>query len=78
LGSLRSSIGIIDEEVEIFLARNVIPCKGIEIDEHEIIEVKKYPFGKALWLIKMSKIADGLTVAAILKAKQFLDTKQQV
>ena len=75
---MRSSIGIINEEVEIFLARNVIACQGMKIDEHEIIEVKKYPFEKALWLIKMSKIIDGFTIAAILKTKQFFDTEHLV
>jgi 8-oxo-dGTP pyrophosphatase MutT (NUDIX family) len=73
LGSLRLSIGILNEEADVFLAENVLPIKDGEIDKDEIKEVKKFPFSVVLGWIKKSKIVDGLTVGAILKVKQYLD-----
>lgn len=72
LGSLRLSIGILNEEAAIFLAEDVIPIKEKVIDKNEIREVKKFPISVILRWIKESKIVDGLTVGAILKTKQYL------
>lgn len=72
IGSLRLSIGFLDEQCTIFLARNVASVIQSEDTEHEIELTKKFSLNKALLMIKENKITDGLTVAAILKAKTIL------
>lgn len=72
IGSLRLSIGLLNEQVRIFLAQNVTPVV-FEDKEHEIDKVKKFSFKKVLTMIEKSEIVDGLTVVAILKATQILN-----
>lgn len=72
IGTLRLSIGFTDEEATIFLAKDGTPILNNLDKEKEIIEVKKLSFNKACLLIEQNKIVDGLTVGAILKAKQVL------
>lgn len=72
IGSLRLSIGFLDEECSIFLARNVISVAEENDREHEIDEVRKFSFDIILSMIEENKILDGLTVAAILRTKQLL------
>lgn len=70
LGTLRLSVGTVDEEATIFLAQiNIIP-KNLS-HEDEISEVKRFTIKKVLEMINNSHLIDGLTVGAILKAYQF-------
>lgn len=71
IGSFRPSIGLLDEEDIIFLARD-LSFSNQEIDKFEIERVKKFSFEQALRLIEKNKILDGLTITAILRTKQFL------
>lgn len=76
LGKLRASIGLIDEEVQIFLARGVTPVPNeINDKSFEIESMHKIPLREVLAQISTNKIIDGLTVAAILKAVLFLNFK---
>lgn len=70
IGSLRLSVGTVDEEAELFLARDLTQLSTSQDKEFEIQEVKRFTFGEVLLLLKDNKIVDGLTVGSILKVKQ--------
>ncbi len=71
IGSLRLSIGLMDEEAKVFLAQ-ALRFTGSQDQEKEISEVKAFPLTEVLEMIGNGKIKDGLTVGAILLAKQKL------
>lgn len=66
VGSIRTSIGVLDEEAEIFLARDVVD-EGFTDESHEIDKVRKFTLKDILKMIKENKIKDGLTIGAIQK-----------
>lgn len=72
IGSIRTSVGFLDEEAQIFLARHVTPKNNFKDETNEIDKVFKLPLDKVLSLIKENKIIDGLTVSAILKVNQLV------
>ncbi|MEK9178742.1 MAG: NUDIX hydrolase [Patescibacteria group bacterium] len=71
VGSIRTSIGVIDEEAEIFLAKDVVGGESTD-DSHEIDKVKKFTLEDILEMIKENKIKDGLTIGAIQKISHYL------
>lgn len=75
LGSLRLSIGLIDEEASVYLAKNVtFLLKKRPDEEKEIIAVKKFPLAEIIsMIVRKKEIKDGLTIGAVLMAKQVID-----
>ncbi len=67
LGSLRLSIGLIDEEAKIYIARGLT---SVLSKDEEISDVKSVSLENVLKMIKSQEITDGLTVSAILLAKE--------
>ena len=72
IGSLRTSIGFLDEEVALFLTREFTAPTHFIDETNEIDKVIELPLPKVLALIMDGKIIDGLTVSAILKVNQLL------
>jgi len=73
IGSLRLSIGVIDEQCKIYLAQDLSQDKNFKLQKNEIEEVKCFPFNEVLAMIKEGKILDGLTVGTVLMAKEKLN-----
>lgn len=75
IGSLRLSAGLLDEEAEVFLAKNVRPTMDTFTDtEREIKEVLKFTLKEMLSMINKGEIKDGLTVGSILLYSTHLDS----
>lgn len=64
VGSIRTSIGVLNEDAKIFLARDVI-SKRFTGESHEIEKVEKLRLEEVLKMIRENKIKDGLTIGAI-------------
>lgn len=73
IGSLRLSIGLTDEEVKIFFAKVASTNSNNLSSNGEIDEVIRMLFHQAIKKIKSKSIIDGLTVSAILMAKELLN-----
>ncbi len=74
LGFINTSPGIIAEKAQIFLARNIKKTDPKpEGDEYQ--QVIKLPFSKALSWITSNRINDGITIAALIRAKEYLKIK---
>ena len=73
IGSLRLSIGLINEQCKIYIAQNLSQSNKFINQEDEIKEVKIFTLRRIQIMIKEGKILDGLTVGAILMAKEKLN-----
>lgn len=67
LFSIYSSPGFTDEQLHLFVARD-LQFFGQELDEDEFIKVVKVPFGEIPEMIKRGEIADAKSVAGLLAA----------
>lgn len=72
IGLVRPSIGIIDEETVIYLAQNLRKVHNFKVQEREIEKVMLISFKNVIQMIKKEEIKDGLTITAMLLAKDFL------
>lgn len=62
-----TSKSIMQETAHLYLGRNLIRAAAVP-DETEFLEVKIFPFERALEMVVKSEIRDGMTVIAILHA----------
>lgn len=71
LGSMYPSPGFCDEELHMYLA---LELKEGEChpDPDEFLEVERVPFDELVARIMRNEIRDGKTIAAVLKAKEYL------
>ena len=69
LGKIWTSVGVIDEELKLYLAQQL--SLNDWTDKYEIDSVVKMPLKNAVRLVKENKILDGLTIAAILLACRY-------
>ncbi len=69
-----TDIGISDEKVSIFYARDLTFTER-KLDEDEFIEIVKMPFAEAYNLVLAGEIVDAKTVVAILGYKDFFSNK---
>jgi 8-oxo-dGTP pyrophosphatase MutT (NUDIX family) len=72
LGTLELSNACSDEIGHLFLARDLVPGPQ-DPDGDEKLEVKAVPFGEAWRMAMEGTLAESLTVAALARAKYFLD-----
>lgn len=72
IGSLRLSIGIMDEQCRVYLAQELSQDRNFKLQEEEIDKVKKFTLNEVVTMIKAGKILDGLTIGAVLLVKQKL------
>ncbi len=66
-----SSIGIFDEMIHIYIARDLKESEQ-DLDEHEIVEVYKYSLDELIDMIFKGEITDNKTISAILMYKESL------
>lgn len=71
LGNLRTSVGLLNESAEIFLARS-LELDPMHSTSWEIKEVKLFSLVEVLEMIKENRIMDNLTIGSMLKTKLFL------
>jgi ADP-ribose pyrophosphatase len=64
-----------DEKIFVYLARGLKPSNQ-NLDKDEIIEVVKYPFGKALNMIGDGHISDALTILSLQMAWFYLQNEK--
>lgn len=75
VGSLRLSIGILDEECGVFIATGVSKTKEHASEVGEIQTVRPYPVLSMKNMIEQGKILDGLTIGAFALASRYFDTR---
>lgn len=73
LGSIVTIPSFCDERIELFLARRLSACAG-QLDEDEVIEVKRINFEDALAMVASGEIIDAKTIAALHHARRFLES----
>ena len=71
VGIIRPSIGILAEETEVFLAKELAD-QGFNDESHEIEEVKKFTFSEVFRMIRENKIKDGVTISALQKVSHLI------
>lgn len=71
LGGLRLSSGILNEEAQVYLARD-IKRKRSKQDNSEIISVQKFSMSRIHTMIKDNRIKDGLTIGSLSLVMEFL------
>ena len=71
LGSIYAAPGYTTELIHLFLATD-LANSSLDMDEDEFIEVKRIPFEDALHLVESGEIADGKTVAGLLRVARHL------
>ncbi len=72
IGNFYPSVGFLDENVRLFMAKGLNIGKA-EPDEDEYLNIVKIPFDKAVELVMDNSIKDGKTIAAILKVKILME-----
>lgn len=72
LGAVIASPGFCDEKLYLFLARGLEETQT-DPDEDEFLIIERIPFQQVVDRIMSDEIQDAKTVAAVLKAKQYLN-----
>ena len=62
---INTTVAFCDEEIDIFIARNLIPGKQ-HLDEDERIQVETWKLSDLMQMVYEGKLKDGKTVAAIM------------
>ncbi|PNH20272.1 NUDIX hydrolase [Lachnospiraceae bacterium] len=62
---INTTVAFCDEEIDIFVARNLIPGKQ-HLDEDERIQVETWKLSDLMQMVYAGKLKDGKTVAAIM------------
>ncbi len=70
-----SSIGLFEEVIHIFVAKN-LKLSEQDLDEHEIIELFTYTLDEIIDMIFKGEILDNKTISAILMYKESLSRKK--
>ena len=74
LGTYLASPAILDEKINLYLARG-LDFGETDPDDDEFIDVEAIPLDKLANMCVRGKIQDGKTIAAVLKAKYILDKR---
>jgi len=77
LGDYHPSIGYSDEVIYLYIARDIQQIES-RADEDEFIITEKMPFEKALQMAYSGEITDGKTIAALVRAKYWLETTGEI
>jgi ADP-ribose pyrophosphatase len=75
LGSIVTIPSFCDERIELYLARDLSAGVGV-LDHDEVIRVSKVPFGEAFEMISRGDIVDAKSIAALYRARDFLDLER--
>lgn len=63
--TVRTSVALSNEKIEVYVARNLIPSKQ-HLDPNEFVEVRSYTIEELIEKIFTGEIEDGKTIAAIM------------
>ena len=74
LGRIYPSPGYSAEILYLYLALGLHPGE-MHLDEGEFLDVEQYPLSALAEMVMRGELCDAKTVAAVLKAKRFLDEK---
>lgn len=70
-----SSIGITDEVIHIYVAKNLVQTKQ-NLDEHEFVELERYTLEELMRMIYEGSLVDCKSIAALLMYKDSLSRQQ--
>lgn len=76
LGKIYASPGFCDEELHMYLARDLKQAQS-HPDEDEFLDVVDMPFDQLVEQVMSGEISDAKTVAAVLKTKLFLERERR-
>jgi ADP-ribose pyrophosphatase len=71
LGFIYATPGFCNEKIHLFLGQNLVAVEQ-ELEEDELLEVKRLPFKQALGMAVSGEISDAKSVAALLRAAALL------
>jgi 8-oxo-dGTP pyrophosphatase MutT (NUDIX family) len=71
LGAIVTIPSFCDEQIELFLARELSPGTG-RLDHDEVIKVSRVPFDDTFAMIERGEIVDAKTITALYRARDFL------
>ena len=74
LGTYLASPAILDEKINLYLARG-LDFGETDPDDDEFIDVEAIPLDRLAEMCVSGEITDGKTIAAVLKAKYILDKR---
>ncbi len=75
LGSIVTIPSFCDERIELYLARELSTGAG-SLDHDEVISVGRVPFEETFAMIRRGDIIDAKTIAALYRARDFLDLER--
>ena len=75
LGSIVTIPSFCDERIELYLARELSAGAG-SLDHDEVIRVGRVPFEETFAMIRRGDIIDAKTIAALYRARDFLDLER--
>lgn len=75
LGSIVTIPSFCDERIELYLARELTAGAG-SLDHDEVIRVKRVPFEETFAMIRRGNIVDAKTIAALYRARDFLEVER--
>ncbi|MDO8431296.1 MAG: NUDIX hydrolase [Candidatus Binatus sp.] len=76
LGSIVTIPSFCDERIEVYLARELSAGVGV-LDHDEVIRVSKVPFTETFEMIRRGDIVDAKSIAALYRARDFLDLERR-
>ena len=74
LGEFLPSVAYLTEIIHLYLARGLTEEKQ-HLDEDEFLNIESYPFDRVVEMIARGDISDGKTIAAVFKAKLYLENE---
>ena len=76
LGSIITVPSFCDERIEIYLARELSEGSGT-LDQDEVLTVSRVPFDETFAMIRRGEIVDAKSIAALYRARDFLEQEQR-
>jgi ADP-ribose pyrophosphatase len=76
LGTIVTIPSFCDERIDLYLARDLELATGT-LDIDEVIRVEKRSFADALRMIRSGEIVDAKTIAALYRARDFVDAEEE-
>lgn len=76
LGAIVTIPSVCDERIELFLARELSAGAG-QPDHDEVIQVSRVPFTETFAMIQRGEIVDAKTIAALYRARDFLELERR-
>lgn len=76
LGSIITVPSFCDERIELYLARELSEGSGT-LDQDEVLTVSRVPFDETFAMIRRGEIVDAKSIAALYRARDFLEQEQR-